>query len=59
MARNYCKRNQIHFSGTIGCLILATQKNIVNLETANEILNKMILNGFYSPIAKLDDVIHS
>ena len=57
LARNYCKKNNINFSGTIGCLILSIQKKIIDLTTANEILNKMIQNGFYSPVRKLDDFI--
>lgn len=58
LARNYFKQNQISFSGTIGCLILSVRKKILDLQTANEILAKMIQNGFYSPAPKLDDFIN-
>ena len=59
LARNYCKQNQIQFSGTIGCLILSVQKKILDLTKANEILQCLIQNGFYSPVSKLDDFINS
>lgn len=59
LARNYCKQNQIEFSGTIGCLILSVQKKILDLTNANKILQGLIKNGFYSPVSKLDDFINS
>lgn len=54
-ARNAAKKYKIRVSGTIGCLILAVNQDLLNLTTANQYLREMIEFGYYSPFSKLDD----
>jgi predicted nucleic acid-binding protein len=44
----------VKLTGTIGILIRAVRKRIVDHKKANEILSRMITYGFYSPIDSID-----
>lgn len=56
-ARNACVRKNILLTGTIGILKAAVADEQVALSHANEIHQKMVDNGFYSPIKNLADVL--
>ena len=56
-ARNACVRKNIPLTGTIGILKAAVVDGQVTLSQANEIHQKMVDNGFYSPIKNLADII--
>ncbi|SPD75028.1 hypothetical protein PITCH_A410009 [uncultured Desulfobacterium sp.] len=45
----------ILFTGTAGILKAALRECEITVEQADEILQKMIENGFYSPIRCIDD----
>lgn len=55
-------RKQAHFmkvriSGSIGCLILAIEKNVCTLEQGNEWFQQMIKQGYHSPVRDLKELI--
>jgi predicted nucleic acid-binding protein len=52
-ARIQAERLGIRFSGTIGCLILATEHHICTSEQANKWLYQMIQKGYHSPVNEL------
>ncbi len=56
-ARNHCKRINIPVSGTIGILKACVQKPLITIEEADDILGKMMLAGFYSPVKSMKDII--
>lgn len=56
-ARNQCKRINIPVTGTIGILKACVLKPLVTTEEADDILRKMILAGFYSPVKSMKDLI--
>lgn len=43
----------VKLTGTIGILIKAVRRNLVDLKQADEILNHMIAYGFYSPVGSI------
>lgn len=47
----------VKLTGTIGILIRAVRKNIVNSKRADEILNRMIAYGFYSPVSSIEEIL--
>lgn len=55
-ARRQAKRMKIRLSGSIGCLIMAIEKNICDLEQANVSLRQMIKEGYHSPVGDLADL---
>ena len=44
----------VRLTGTVGILIKATKKRIIDRKKANEILHLMIAQGFYSPVRSID-----
>lgn len=56
-ARKIAERFKIKYNGTIGILSLAYNKGIISKKEANQILKDMIMNGYYSPISNLDDIL--
>jgi len=46
----------LSLTGTLGILSKATKKRIVNAKRADEILARMIQNGFYSPLSSLKEL---
>jgi predicted nucleic acid-binding protein len=43
-------------TGTLGILIKATKKKIINMKRAEEILGQMIEHGFYAPVSSLKEL---
>ncbi|MBE0428212.1 MAG: DUF3368 domain-containing protein [Nitrospirae bacterium] len=54
VARKEASLLGVRLTGTAGILIKAVRKRIIDREEANEILNRMITHGFYSPISSID-----
>lgn len=44
----------VKLTGTVGILIKAVRKRIIDRKNADEILRRMIKHGFYSPISSID-----
>ena len=44
----------VRLTGTVGILIKAVRKRIIDRDKANEILHRMIAYGFYSPVNSID-----
>ena len=55
VARKEASLLGVKLTGTIGILIRAVRKNIVNSKRADEILNRMIAYGFYSPVNSIEE----
>jgi predicted nucleic acid-binding protein len=55
-ARKLAAQMQIPVSGTVGVLLRLVQTDVLTLSAANEILGRMIANGYRSPVSKLDDL---
>ncbi|KCZ70981.1 putative nucleic acid-binding protein, contains PIN domain [Candidatus Methanoperedens nitroreducens] len=56
-ARRFAQRTGIPVSGTIGVLVNAVDRGIISKEEGNELLNRMIEKGFYSPFETLDQLL--
>jgi predicted nucleic acid-binding protein len=54
--RKQCPFMTIPFSGTVGILKAALLDGQITLNQADDILSKMIKNGFYSPIRSFADI---
>ena len=46
----------VRLTGTLGILIKATKKKIINAKLADEILGRMIENGFYAPVSSIKEL---
>ena len=57
VARREASLLGVKLTGTIGILIRAVRKNIVNSKQADEILNRMIAYGFYSPVNSIEEIL--
>ena len=55
-ARRQAKRMKIRISGTLGCLIMAAEKNICTPEQSNGWLHEMIQKGYHSPVHDLKEL---
>ncbi len=44
----------VRLTGTVGILIKAVRKRIIDRDKANEILHRMVAYGFYSPVSSID-----
>jgi predicted nucleic acid-binding protein len=53
LARREAASRGVKLTGTIGILIKATNRKIVNADGADKILTLMVKRGFYSPIQSL------
>jgi predicted nucleic acid-binding protein len=56
-ARAVSKRLQIPVSGTLGVLLYFIKHHRLGLDEANELLQQMKLNGYYSPISSLTEYL--
>ncbi len=56
-ARKQCSLMKIPVTGTVGILKVSVLDGQVPLDRANEILQKMIDSGFYSPIRSIADIM--
>lgn len=55
-ARKLAAQLKIPISGTLGVLLRLVQIKVLSLPEGNELLRKMILAGYRSPVVKLDDL---
>ncbi|MBN1962244.1 MAG: hypothetical protein JW841_15015 [Deltaproteobacteria bacterium] len=56
-ARNICNAKGVHYTGTIGILKATIVDKQLSLEKAEDILYRMKLAGYYSPILQLKDIL--
>ena len=56
-ARKQCSLMKIPVTGTIGILKASVLDGHIPLDRADDILQKMILAGFYSPIRNITDIV--
>ncbi len=56
-ARQEAERLKIRLSGLLGCLVLAVERQICSLDTANALLLMMIQRGYRSPLTDLTPLI--
>lgn len=57
LARNICREKNIPCSGSIGILKASYLDKTLELSEADMILNRMIDNGFYSPVRSISDIL--
>jgi predicted nucleic acid-binding protein len=48
---------KIPVTGTIGILKASVQDSMFTLEQANDVLDRMIASGFYSPVSSITDIL--
>jgi len=56
-ARRQCSQMDILFTGTVGILKASLLEGDLDRDKADEILQKMIKFGFYSPVRSIGDVV--
>ena len=56
-ARQFCDELHIPVTGTIGILMASVKRNALSLEESEGLLARMIKNGFYSPVARISDLL--
>ena len=56
-ARNQCLQMKIPTTGTIGILKASVLDGIIEPNTADDILSRMISAGFYSPVQKISNIM--
>lgn len=56
-ARRQCSQMGIPVTGTVGILKASLVDGLVDINQANDILQKMIKAGFYSPIRSIGDIL--
>lgn len=56
-ARKYAQGLGIQVSGTLGCLVLAVERNLTSLEQANLWLHQMIEKGYFPPVSDLRQLL--
>ncbi len=56
-ARQQCHRFDILFTGTIGILKACVMDRTINLSQADICIDKMIKQGFYSPVRSISEII--
>ncbi|MBM4135725.1 MAG: DUF3368 domain-containing protein [Nitrospira sp.] len=57
VARREAKLLNIKLTGTLGILIKAVKRRLINQKEADRILARMIENGFYSPVRSLKEIL--
>ena len=56
-ARRQCSQMDILVTGTVGILKASLLDGHINMNQANDILQKMIKCGFYSPVRRIGDIV--
>jgi predicted nucleic acid-binding protein len=56
-ARQQCNHSHIPFTGTIGILKACVRDGVIELNQADIYLDKMIKQGFYSPVRSISEII--
>ena len=54
LARKEAMRLAVPLTGTVGILIKAVQTRLVENSVANELLQEMVRQGFYSPVTRIE-----
>ncbi|MEW6215673.1 MAG: DUF3368 domain-containing protein [Nitrospirota bacterium] len=57
VARREAKLLNVKLTGTIGILMKAVKRRLINQKEADRILARMIENGFYSPVRSLKEIL--
>ena len=55
-ARQQCNKSNIPFTGTIGILKACVRDGSIELHEADIYLDKMINQGFYSPVRSISEI---
>lgn len=58
-ARSHAVDMRIRISGSLGCLVLAVERGLCQQEKANDWLQQMIRQGYYSPVSDLSSLLKS
>lgn len=58
-ARKYARAMDVRVTGTIGCLVVAIDRDLCTLDDANRWLATMIQQGYRSPVPDLTPLIES
>ncbi len=53
-ARRFAQKGGIPVSGSIGVLVRSIESGHLSVDQGNEVLHRMILKGFYSPVETID-----
>ena len=56
-ARRLATRRKVSLTGTLGLLVEMVRQEVMTLERANEVLVRMIEQGYRSPCERLDELI--
>jgi hypothetical protein len=56
-ARKVAVSRRISVSGTVRCLVFGVERQLWTVSQANDWLREMVADGFYSPVADLQDLI--
>jgi len=56
-ARKQCSLMKIPFTGTVGILKASVLEGQISLNQADDLLQKMIAAGFYSPLRSISDIM--
>ncbi len=56
-AREEANRRRIRLSGSIRCLVLAVDRELITLEQSNEYLSEMIRLGYRSPLTDITPLV--
>jgi predicted nucleic acid-binding protein len=57
VARRQAVQLGVHVSGSVGCLVLAVERGLCQPEQANDWLQQMLEQGYWSPIEDLTSLI--
>ena len=57
LARRFAQSLALPVSGTLGVLVVLVRKGSLDLQMANGYLSRMIEQGYYAPVIKLDPLI--
>ncbi|MEW6606654.1 MAG: DUF3368 domain-containing protein [bacterium] len=56
-AREWGLREGVSISGSVGVLVDLIRGDSLSLRKGNELLSKLIKNGYYSPVIRLDELV--
>jgi predicted nucleic acid-binding protein len=57
LARRFAQSLALPVSGTLGVLVVLVRKGSLDLQKANGYLSRMIEQGYYAPVSRLDALI--
>lgn len=57
LARKLARASGISISGTLGCLAIAVERELISLPEGNALLNDMLKQGYRSPVRDLSDLL--